>query len=284
MPAAAKRASTCSASPPSVAHDAADLAARLANASSVFSGMVSMVSGAASASTYRVGDAFGSLVPVLAHSMRCLRAPAAARSRQRLPAMQVAVRAVGARRRSAMPEPVAQLRRHLVGDGPVPAADEERGHRAHARIELGGDAPLDAAHVGLRDGQILLAREQQGDVDRYAGENGLLDRGNARRRARDLDVQVGTVGQLVDAACGLDGRLAYRSARSGDTSIETQPSMPAVRSNTGRNRSAARRRSSSASSTNNASPDSAGLAPFADAVVVQRGAADRLVEDGRDST
>jgi len=49
-----------------------------------FSGMVSMVSGAARASTYKVGEAFGSLVPVLAQSMRCFIAPAVSRSRQRL--------------------------------------------------------------------------------------------------------------------------------------------------------------------------------------------------------
>ena len=46
---------------------------------------------------------------------------------------------------------------------------------------------------------------------------------------------------------------AVSLASSGDTSIDTQPSTPAVRSNSGRNRSAARRRSSSASSTNSAS-------------------------------
>jgi len=44
------------------------------------------------------------------------------------------------------------------------------------------------------------------------------------------------------------------SANSGDTSIDTQPSTPPVRSNTGRNRSAARLRSSSAKSTNSPSP------------------------------
>src|ERR1700736_2312774 len=82
-PAFAKRASTCSASPPSLA--ITDLRVPLAaNASNVFSGMVSMVSGAARASTYKPAGAFGSLVPVLAQSMRCLRAPAASRLRQRL--------------------------------------------------------------------------------------------------------------------------------------------------------------------------------------------------------
>src|SRR5579871_2749166 len=86
IPARSKRASICSASPPSSRIGAGTLPFS-ANASSVFSGMVSMVSGAASASTYSVGDAFGSLTPVLAQSMRCGTAPRAASSLKRLPSM-----------------------------------------------------------------------------------------------------------------------------------------------------------------------------------------------------
>jgi hypothetical protein len=56
MPAAANRANTCSASLPSFA--ITDLICPwAANASKVFSGMVSMVSGAANASTYKFGEA-----------------------------------------------------------------------------------------------------------------------------------------------------------------------------------------------------------------------------------
>src|SRR6202789_1030917 len=87
MPARAKRASISSASPPSFAMTPFSLPL-CANANKVFSGMVSTVSGAASASTYRPGGDFGSFVPVLAHSMRCLRAPLASRSFQRLPAIK----------------------------------------------------------------------------------------------------------------------------------------------------------------------------------------------------
>jgi hypothetical protein len=133
-----------------------------------------------------------------------------------------------------------------------------------AHVELGGDAALEAAHVGLGHGKVLLAREQQGDVDRHAGEDRLLDGGNAGRRAGDLHVKIRPVGQLVDAARRLDGPCVS-FAKSGDTSIETQPSTPPVRSNTGRNRSAARRRSSSAKSTNSPSPLDAGPRFLADA-------------------
>src|SRR5271169_4782886 len=85
IPAPAKRSNTVSASPPSAGMT--DLICPcVENASSVFSGMVSMVSGAASASTYMLGGACGSLLPVLAHNNRCLTAPAAASARQRFAA------------------------------------------------------------------------------------------------------------------------------------------------------------------------------------------------------
>src|ERR1700691_2074884 len=85
IPAAPKRFNTSSASPPS-GRMTAFTCPLAANASRVFSGIVSTVSGAANASTYRLGEAFGSLVPVLAHNMRCFFAPAADNARQRLPA------------------------------------------------------------------------------------------------------------------------------------------------------------------------------------------------------
>src|ERR1700722_2037140 len=87
IPARAKRPNTSSASPPSLGITPLGLLPPAAMANRVFSGIVSTVSGAASASTYNPAAAFGSLVPVLAHSMRCLRAPLASRSFQRLPAI-----------------------------------------------------------------------------------------------------------------------------------------------------------------------------------------------------
>src|SRR5437016_1339693 len=73
MPALAKRASTASESPPSSAITPL-ISPCSAKTRSVFSGMVSMVSGAARASTYKVSEALGSLVPVLPQSRRCGRA------------------------------------------------------------------------------------------------------------------------------------------------------------------------------------------------------------------
>ena len=97
---------------------------------------------------------------------------------------QLAIRLVGALG-DGDAEAVALLGRHLVLDRDVPAADEERRDRLDLRIEPGGDAPLDAAQVRLGDGEVLLAREQQRDVDRHAGEDRFLDRLDAGRRARE---------------------------------------------------------------------------------------------------
>ena len=84
-PARLNSSSTASASPPSIGIVAPTLP-RSANARSVLSGIVSIVSGAANASTYSVSGAAGSFVPVLAHSRRCGCAPAAASLSQRVDA------------------------------------------------------------------------------------------------------------------------------------------------------------------------------------------------------
>ena len=86
---------------------------------------------------------------------------------------------------------VAQAVWNLVRDRHVPAADEKRGHGSDLRIEAGGDAPLDAAHVGFGRRDVVLAREQQRDVDRHAGEDRLLDRRDAGAGAGNLDEQIG---------------------------------------------------------------------------------------------
>ena len=75
--------------------------------------------------------------------------------------------------------------------------------------------------------------------------------------------------------------LAVSCASSGDTSRDTHPSTPFVRSWIGRNRSAARVRSSSASSKKSALARLALLQLLADRGVVGRAVLDRVVEDRR---
>ncbi len=64
---------------------------------------------------------------------------------------EVAIRLVRALR-DGDAEPVDERRGHLAGDRDVPAADEERRDRRHVGLQAGGDAPLDAAQVGLGRG------------------------------------------------------------------------------------------------------------------------------------
>src|SRR6266513_1843284 len=193
MPALANFASTASASPPSSAITLLSSPCS-AKARSVFSGMVSMVSAAARASMYKVSDALGSLVPVLAHSRGELLP---ARRRE-----QLAVCAVGSAA-DGDAESIAQLRRHLVGHRLVPSAHEQRGDGRDARVSPSGDAALDATQIRFGRGDVLLAREQQGHVDRYPVKDRFLDRRTAFRRARNLDVQIRTLGLGVDTrGCG----------------------------------------------------------------------------------
>ena len=94
-------------------------------------------------------------------------------------------------RRSAMPSWSRSALGHLARDRGVPAADEHRSHGADVGIQPGVDAPLDAAQVRLGGRHVLLAGEQQGHVDRHAGEDRLLDGGQAFLGAGNLDEQVG---------------------------------------------------------------------------------------------
>ena len=75
IPAAVNFANTCSQSPPSVAMIEPSSVSS-ASAFKVPSGIVSIVSGAARALTYRTGEAERSLTPVLAQRRRCGHAPA----------------------------------------------------------------------------------------------------------------------------------------------------------------------------------------------------------------
>ncbi len=109
---------------------------------------------------------------------------------------QLAVGAVGALA-DRDPQPVAQLVRDAVGHRHVPATEEYRGDRGHRRVQAGLDAAFEPPHIGVGGAEVLLGREEKGDVDRDAGEDRLLDRGSARGGAGDLDVEVVALRLLV---------------------------------------------------------------------------------------
>ena len=218
------------------------------------SGMVFTVNGAARALMYRMSEALGSLVPVLAHSRRCGRAPALKTRCQR---GELEQRAVGLVRplRHRDAELVAQRRRHLVHDGGVPAADEHRGDRADLGLEPGRRCAA-RCHAGMPRPPPGSARGENSRVT-LIGTPAKIASSMAGSPSLVPGILMNRFGRPARACSSLAAArvLAVSWASSGDTSSDTQPSTPSVRSQIGRNRSAARVRSSSASSKNSASPD-----------------------------
>ena len=116
--------------------------------------------------------------------------------------------------------------RHLVLHRDVPAADEDRGDRADIGVEPGGDAPLDAAMIGLRRRHVVLAREQQRHVDRDAGEDRLLDRRQALLGAGNLDQKVRPAGAAVQVLG--HGQRALGIVGQQRRHLERHPAVDAV--------------------------------------------------------
>src|SRR5579862_4344654 len=88
-------------------------------------------------------------------------------------------------------ELVAQFRRRFFCYRNVPSAYEYRRDRWYERIQPGGDATLDAAQVSFGSRDVLRARKQERHVDWHAGKYRFLNRGEAFRGPRNLDVQIG---------------------------------------------------------------------------------------------
>ncbi len=123
-------------------------------------------------------------------------------------------------------EPVGELCRNLAGDRDVPAADEERGHRGDGRVQPSRDPPLDAAQVRFGRRDVLLAGEQQCDVDRHAGKDRLLDGRQSFRGTGNLDEEIGLAGTLVEVDRGRQGAL--RIVRQERRHFERHPAVHAI--------------------------------------------------------
>ena len=144
-----------------------------------------------------------------------------------------------------------------------------------------GDAPLDAAQVRLGDGDVLLAREEQRDVDRHAGEDRFLDRRDAGRRARDLDEDVRPRRLRRAAAPRPRSSCAVSSTSSGETSSETQPSTPPVRVVDRPEQVGGARQVVDREREEELLAGAAAARELGDLLVVGVAGADRLLEDGR---
>ena len=108
-------------------------------------------------------------------------------------------------------ELVLQLLRDLVGHRAVPPADEYGCNGADVGIEIGSQTPLDSAQESLCRRAILLGTEEQGNVDRNAREDRLLDGGQTFLRAGNLDQQIRTSGPRVEISGGIRSSPACRT-------------------------------------------------------------------------
>ena len=122
--------------------------------------------------------AFGSLVPVLAHSSRCGMRARGGELLQRFGCEQVAIGLVGAHRDRDAQFVLAVDRTPVLGPTPV---SQRLTNSDATDSTTGGDLPSlsrrsMALHVGLGRGQVLLAREQQRHVDGDPVEDRFLDR------------------------------------------------------------------------------------------------------------
>ena len=119
----------------------------------------------------------------------------------------------------SVPEPGRNPLLHRL----VPPADEHRGNGDDVGVQSLLDPALHPALIRSGGGDVLLGGKEQGDVDRDAGEDRLLDGGESLRRARNLDEDVGPLDLPVQRLDLVQG-TPVSCARIGDTSSETQPS------------------------------------------------------------
>ncbi len=190
--------------------------------------------------TYRLSDAWGSFVPVLAHRRRCGRAPSFARRCQRSEARSFAVGSVGPLR-DGDAELEVEFLRHVSCDRRVPAAHEDGGDRAErAGVEPALDPSFDAAQVGFGAREVLLCREESVTL---TGTPAWIVSSMAARPAGVPGILMKRFGRPAFSHSLRASLIVVPAsfASRGETSSETQPSTPWVRSKIGRKASAASR-------------------------------------------
>ena len=137
---------------------------------------------------------------------------------------QIAVGLVGAHSdRNA--EAVVQLRLNVFLHGRIPAADEQGSDGLDLWIEPGFDASLDTAQIRFSRRNTVLARKEQGDVDRHAVNDRLLNGRDAFRCAWNLNEEVRTRGTRVQPRGGLDG--SGRVVRKQRRDFQRHPALAA---------------------------------------------------------
>ena len=129
----------------------------------------------------------------------------------------------------AMPSLLRQRRGHLARDCSVPTADEHRSHRADIGLEPGIDAPLDAAQECLGRRQVMLAENKSVTL---IGTPAKIASSIAGRPSFVPGILINRFGRAARACSSFAAArvLAVSWASSGETSSDTQPSTPLVRS------------------------------------------------------
>jgi hypothetical protein len=109
----------------------------------------------------------------------------------------------------------------------VDARDEEAGHGGdELRVTAGRDEALETPDVGLGDRCVAVEREDQGDVDRLALRDAVLDRGKPGQRRRNLDEEIRPVDLRVEADRLLEGLFAV--VGEGRVDLERDPAVEAL--------------------------------------------------------
>ena len=156
---------------------------------------------------------------------------------------------------------VSQRLRDAAGRRDIPAADEQRSHRRDVRRETRRDTSLYPAQVSFGGSLVLLAREQQRHVDRYARVDRLLDEASPRAFPEILMLQRLARPARACKSCAW-ASVARHVVREQRRDFEdTQPSTPQVRSWIGRNKSGGPREIFQRSSKKSASADRSSTSP-----------------------
>src|SRR5437762_53751 len=71
---------------------------------------------------------------------------------------------------------ISERLRYLFGNSGIPPAHEDRSDRSNIWIETRVQAPFNAAQKRLGRRQVVLAGEEERDVDRHTRKDGFLNR------------------------------------------------------------------------------------------------------------
>ena len=88
------------------------------------------------------------------------------------------------------------------------------------------NAPLDAAEISVRRSEILLAGEEQRDVDGDAGEDCRLDRRQSFGSAGDLDEEIGLSSLPMEVARGRQSMVRVMGEKR--RYLERHPAVDAI--------------------------------------------------------